>query len=70
MTSASEDPLETANEADVADQAQGVVEDGDGPPTPPDVSTDEANEADILEQGATVTDDDDAYPHEGEQADR
>ncbi|HWJ82306.1 MAG TPA: hypothetical protein VNS55_08730 [Nocardioides sp.] len=65
MTSASDDPFETANEADVAEQAQDVS--GEGTVTEPAVSSEEADEADVLEQGATVSDDDeDDYPHEQE----
>jgi len=45
-----------ANEADVAEQRQGL--DGAGTVTPEDVGSDEANEADVLEQGGHVTNDD------------
>lgn len=63
MTTASGDPFDTANEADVAEQAQEAS--GDDSSVEPDVSTDEADVADLLEQGVTVAgEDDEDYPHE------
>ena len=59
------EPFENANEADVAEQNQGM--DGAGTLDEPTVAPDDANEADVLEQGATVSGDDADYPHLAEQ---
>lgn len=59
------DPFDEANEADVAEQQQGL--DGAGTVEEPTVAPGEADEADALEQGATVEGDDDLYPHAAEQ---
>ena len=65
MTNTGE-PIEEANEADVAEQVQSA--DGRDPlPTKPEYSSDEANEADVLEQGAVVEDDEDGYDREDEE---
>ena len=68
MTSRSDDPLESASEADIVEQTQeldggGTVSDG------PDVSSAEANLADALDQGAIVDADEDDYPHQTAEAD-
>lgn len=66
MTSAADEPIDTANEADLAEQQQ----DADGSSavgSGPEVSRSEANEADALEQGAEIESDDDGYPHQAEE---
>ena len=61
------EPFENANEADVAEQQQGL--DGAGTVDEQAVDPASATEADALEQGATVSGDDADYPHVAETED-
>lgn len=58
-------PFDDANEADVAEQQQGIA--GGGTTEAQVVAPEDANEADVLEQGAEVSDDEDGYPHLGDE---
>lgn len=68
MSTSNDQPIDRADEADVAEQEQAL--DGTGSVSAgPDVSPDEANEADAVEQGAEIVTDDEAYPHQADAGD-
>lgn len=62
-----DDPIEQADEADVAEQSVPVGEGGSPVSGPPVISPLEADEADVLEQESIIEDDDESSrPREDE----